>query len=468
MDNLPGLLLIQAGLILLNAFFAATEIAVISLNTAKLKKQQEAGDRMAGRLLKMAEEPAGFLSTIQIGITLAGFLGSAFAADNFSDPLTDWIYTGLGFQALSPAVLNTVSVILITLILSYFTLIFGELVPKRIAMQKSYAVAKFSCSVVTAIAFLARPVIAFLAFSTNLVLRLLGMKTEAEEERVTEEDIRMMIDLGKEKGTIAEDENEWIQNVFDFRDTSILSAMTREADIVNLFEDSSDQEILKIIRESGLSRLPVYTKDHEDVKGILYTREYLLNLTAKQPKSFSQLLHPAYFVPESIHADDLFRDMQTKKVHMAIVVDEYGNISGLITMEDLLEEIVGSIYDEFDRVIDPEIERISENLWRFPGDTLIEDVEEQMGVTLPTQEEYDTIGGMVLSCLHTIPKDGTTVDVEANGLSLHAEKIVGRRIESVLVKKLDPKQNSPAPSEKPGEQDEKKTGKSPEKRGTAE
>ena len=202
MDNLPGLLLIQAGLILLNAFFAATEIAVISLNTAKLKKQQEAGDRMAGRLLKMAEEPAGFLSTIQIGITLAGFLGSAFAADNFSDPLTEWKYSGLGFQTLSPAVLNTVSVILITLILSYFTLIFGELVPKRIAMQKSYAVAKFSCSVVSAIAFMARPVIAFLAFSTNLVLRLLGMKTEAEEEGVTEEDIRMMIDLGKEKGTI--------------------------------------------------------------------------------------------------------------------------------------------------------------------------------------------------------------------------------------------------------------------------
>ena len=467
MDNLPGLLLIQAGLILLNAFFAATEIAVISLNTAKLKKLQEAGDRMAGRLLKMAEEPAGFLSTIQIGITLAGFLGSAFAADNFSDPLTEWIYSGLGFQTLSPAVLNTVSVILITLILSYFTLIFGELVPKRIAMQKSYAVAKFSCSVVSAIAFMARPVIAFLAFSTNLVLRLLGMKTEAEEEGVTEEDIRMMIDLGKEKGTIAEDENEWIQNVFDFRDTSILSAMTRESDIVNLFEDSSEQEILKIIRESGLSRLPVYTKDHEDVKGILYTREYLLNLTAKQPKSLSQLLHQAYFVPESIHADDLFRDMQTKKVHMAIVVDEYGNISGLITMEDLLEEIVGSIYDEFDRVIDPEIERISENLWRFPGDTLIEDVEEQMDITLPDQEEYDTIGGMVLSCLHTIPKDGTTVDVEINGLSLHAEKIVGRRIESVLVKKLDTEQSSSAPTGESEEQDEKKAGKTPGKRGTA-
>ena len=181
MDNLPGLLLIQAGLIFLHAFFAAAEIAVISLNHAKLKKLQESGDRTAGRLLAMAEEPSGFLSTIQIGITLAGFLGSAFAAENFSDPLTHWIYDILGIQVLSPAALNTVSVIFITLILSYFTLIFGELVPKRAAMQKPYEIARFSCRIVAAIAFLAKPVIAFLAFSTNLVLRLLGMKTEAEE-----------------------------------------------------------------------------------------------------------------------------------------------------------------------------------------------------------------------------------------------------------------------------------------------
>lgn len=437
MDDLPGLLMIQAGLILLNAFFAATEIAVISLSSAKLKKLQESGDRTAGRLLKMTEEPSGFLSTIQIGITLAGFLGSAFAADNFSDPLTEWIYIDLGIKLLSPAALNTVSVILITLILSYFTLIFGELVPKRIAMQKSYEVARFSCAIVSTIAFMAKPVITFLSFSTNLVLRLLGMKTEAEEENLTEDEIRLMIELGKEKGTIDEDETEWIQNVFDFRDTSILSAMTREADIINLFEDSSEQEILGVIRESGLSRLPVYTADHEDVAGILYTREYLLNLAAKQPKPLSQLLHQAYFVPESIHADDLFRDMQTKKVHMAIVVDEYGNLSGLITMEDLLEKIVGSIYDEFDPIIDPEVEKVNENLWRFPGDTPIKEVEEQMNIILPEQEEYDTIGGMLLSRLRTFPRDGSTVDVEAHGLSLHMEKISHRRIQSVLVKKLD-------------------------------
>ncbi len=483
MDNLPGLLLIQAGLIFLNAFFAATEIAVISLNHTKLKKLQESGDRTAGRLLSMAEEPSGFLSTIQIGITLAGFLGSAFAAENFSEPLTHWMYDILGFRILPLAALNTLSVIFITLILSYFTLIFGELVPKRIAMQKPYEVARFSCRIVSAIAFLAKPVITFLAFSTNLVLRLLGMKAEAEEENLTEEELRMMIELGKEaflakpvitflafstnlvlrllgmkaeaeeenlteeelrmmielgkeKGAIDAEETEWIQNVFDFRDTSILAAMTREADIVSLDEDSSEEEIISVIRESGLSRLPVYTKDREDIRGILYTREYLLNLTAPQPKNLSQLLHTAYFVPESIHADDLFRDMQTKKVHMAIVIDEYGNLSGLITLEDLLEEIVGNIYDEFDPVMDPEIEKVGENLWRFPGDTPVEEAAEQIGIALPEKEEYDTIGGMVLSCLRTFPKDGTTVDAELYGLSLHAEKIANRRIESVLVKKL--------------------------------
>lgn len=436
MDNLPGLLLIQAGLIFLNAFFAAAEIAVISLNHTKLKKLQESGDRTAGRLLSMAEEPSGFLSTIQIGITLAGFLGSAFAAENFSEPLTHWMYDILGFRILPLAALNTLSVIFITLILSYFTLIFGELVPKRIAMQKPYEVARFSCRIVSAIAFLAKPVITFLAFSTNLVLRLLGMKAEAEEENLTEEELRMMIELGKEKGAIDAEETEWIQNVFDFRDTSILAAMTREADIVSLDEDSSEEEIISVIRESGLSRLPVYTKDRADIRGILYTREYLLNLTAPQPKNLSQLLHTAYFVPESIHADDLFRDMQTKKVHMAIVIDEYGNLSGLITLEDLLEEIVGNIYDEFDPVMEPEIEKVGENLWRFPGDTPVEEAAEQMSIALPEKEEYDTIGGMVLSCLRTFPKDGTTVDAELYGLSLHAEKIANRRIESVLVKKL--------------------------------
>ena len=439
MGELPQQLIVQAALILLNAFFAATEIAVISLNTAKLRRLQETGDKTAGRLLRMAEEPAGFLSTIQIGITLAGFLGSAFAAENFSDSLTNWIYNGLGFQYLPVSALDTVSVIVITIILSYFTLIFGELVPKRIAMQKPYEVAKIASGPVSAIAFGMKPVIGFLAFSTNTMLKLLHRKVEAEEEQVTEDEIGMIIDLGKENGAIDEEETEWLQNVFEFNDTPVQEAMTRDFEVESFQIGDTEEEIVEKIRETGLSRFPVYDKDGRDILGILYSREYLLNLrTDKKP--LGELLHQPYFVPETMHADQLFGDMQKKKIHMAIVIDEYGEISGIITMEDLLEEIVGNIYDEFDAEEEPEIEQMDDNLWRFPGSTLIRDVSETLGMTLPEQEDYETVGGLVLSCLNTIPADGTTLDVETEGLSIHVEQIKNRRIESVLVKKLEQKQ----------------------------
>ena len=284
MGELPQQLIVQAALILLNAFFAATEIAVISLNTAKLRRLQETGDKTAGRLLRMAEERAGFLSTIQIGITLAGVLGSAFAAENFSDSLTNWIYNGLGFQYLPVSALDTVSVIVITIILSYFTLIFGELVPKRIAMQKPYEVAKIASGPVSAIAFGMKPVIGFLAFSTNTMLKLLHMKVEAEEEQVTEDEIRMMIDLGKENGAIDEEETEWLQNVFEFNDTSVQEAMTRDFEVESFQIGDTEEEIVEKIRETGLSRFPIYDKDGRDILGILYSREYLLNLrTDKKP-----------------------------------------------------------------------------------------------------------------------------------------------------------------------------------------
>lgn len=436
MDQLTGQLLVQAALILVNAFFAATEIAVISLNTTKLKRMQENGDKTAARLLKMSEEPADFLSTIQIGITLAGFLGSAFAAENFSDSLTDWIYNGLSFQMLPAAVIDTVSVVVITLILSYFTLIFGELVPKRIAMQKPYEVAKISSGVVAGVAFIMRPVIVFLAFSTNSMLKLLRMKTAAEEEQVTEAEIRMMIDLGEEKGAIEEEEKKWLQNIFEFNDTPVQAFMTRGFETESMSIDDEEADIIDKIQKTGLSRFPVYDREGEELLGILYAREYLLNLSTGKKKTLEVLLHPAYFVPESIHADDLFREMQKKKVHMAVVVGEYGEITGIITLEDLLEEIVGNIYDEFDGEEDPEIVQIEENLWRFPGNTLMEEVSERIKLELSGKEKYETIGGMVLSCLNTIPKDGTTVDVETEGLSIHVEKIKNRRIEEVLVRRL--------------------------------
>lgn len=441
MSSIPQQLLIQALLIALNAFFAATEMAVVSLNATKLRKMVEDGDTKAEKLLKLVENPSGFLSTIQIGITLAGFLGSAFAADAFSDSLVTWVYEGLGFTALPLNVLNTLSVIVITLILSYFTLIFGELVPKRVAMQKSLEMAKFSCGVVSALAAIMRPVIWFLSFSTNTVLKLLRLKVEAEEETVTEEEIRMMLDLGEQKGTIDTDEQEWIENVFRFDDISVKEAMTREADMVGFYLDATDEEIYNVIKETGLSRYPVYDEDINDVVGVLNARDFLLDRnTSAEPTELKKLLRAPYFVPDTIHADDLFADMQKKKIHFAIVIDEYGQTAGIITIEDLLEEIVGNIYDEFDPAEAPEIVQLGENLWRVSGSVFIDDLAEALEVELPEDSDYDTVGGMIFSCLHTIPADGTQFDVTVNGLDIHVEKIEDRRIEEALIKKVIPEE----------------------------
>ncbi|WP_324612366.1 hemolysin family protein [Massiliimalia timonensis] len=438
LSSIPQQLLLQVLLILLNAFFAATEIAVISLNPTKLKKLEEDGDRKAARLLKMVEQPAGFLSTIQIGITLAGFLGSAFAADNFSDYLVSWVYDDLGVRAIPLGVLDTLSVIVITLILSYFTLILGELVPKRIAMQKPMQVAKISCGVVSAVAFVMKPVVWFLSFSTNLVLKLLHMKTEAEDETVTEDEIRMMVELGEEKGTIDTGEKEWIQNIFEFDDTSVREAMTRQPDVKMFSVEAETKEILQTIEETGLSRYPVYGKNTNDILGILNAREFLLDLNREQPKGLRALLRPAYFVSEMIHTDDLFRDMQQKKVHIAVVIDEYGEMSGVITIEDMLEEIVGNIYDEFDPAELPEIEQLGENLWRVSGGIDVDTLSKELDIELPEDVEYDTVGGMVFSCLHTIPKDGTQPTVQINGLEIQVQRIENRRIEEALVRKILP------------------------------
>ena len=350
MDTIPQQILLQLILIFLNAFFAATEIAVISLNGAKLRKEAEEGNKKSARLLKMVEEPSGFLSTIQIGITLAGFLGSAFAADNFSGYLVNWVYDDLGYRGMSQETLNTISVIVITIILSYVTLILGELVPKRIAMQKPYEIAKFTSGVVSAVATVMKPVIIFLSLSTNAVLKLLRMKTETEEESVTEEELKMMIELGGKKGVLDKDESDWIKNVFEFDDITVEEVMTQRSDMITVDLDDDEEKILETIRESKCSRIPVYDreKDEDDIVGILHAKDYLLAGDEEREKGIEPLMRQAYFVSENMKASELFKKMQLNNMHMAIVVDEYGSINGLVTMEDLLEEIVGSIYDETD------------------------------------------------------------------------------------------------------------------------
>ena len=432
-------ILLQVVLILINAFFAATELAVVSLNSTKLRKLEEDGNKTASKLLKMVEEPSAFLSTIQVAITLAGYLGSAFAAENFSGNLSNWLYYTLGFQALSLKALNSVSIIIITIILSYFTLVFGELVPKRIAMQKPYEVAKLACGVIRGMAFVLRPVIWLLSVSVNAVLRLLRLKVEAEEESVTEDEIRMMVDLGGQRGTIDEDEQEWIQNVFDFGDISVREAMTPRNDVDALPDDADDQEILEMVRECGRSRIPVYQENIDTIVGILNARDFLLDRNSGKNTPLKKLLRPAYFAPETIKADNLFKEMQKEKVHIAIVVDEYGGTEGIITMEDLLEEIVGNIYDEFDQPEQPEIVPLGENQWRVSGATPLSSLVDDLDLPLPESDDYDTLGGMIVTRLSSIPKDGEELDLEVNGVALHVERIRDHRIESVVVRLLVPK-----------------------------
>lgn len=436
-------LLLQIILILINAFFASAEIAVISLNAPKLRRQAEEGDKTAKKLLKMVESPSSFLSTIQVGITLAGFLASAFAADSFSDPLVHWLMEDVGFTAIPEKVLDTIMVIVITIILSYFMLIFGELVPKRIAMQKSFAVAKLSSGVLSVLAVVMKPIIWFLSFSTNLVLKILRMKTETEEEDVTEEEIRLMVDIGEENGAIQSDEKEMIENVFEFNNTLVREVMTPSVDVRGISINADEREIIELITSSGLSRYPIYEENLDKIVGVLNARDYLLNMQAAHKKELSELIRDAYFVPEYIAIDKLFHDMQKGKIHFAIVVGEYGDTVGICTLEDLLEELVGNIYDEFDPHEDPEIEQIEENLWRVSGEINLEDLGDAIDVEFDPELECDTLGGLVLTQLHSIPQDGAHFTVETCGIEIEVKEVVNRRITEAYVRLAGEKKEAP-------------------------
>ena len=431
-DPIGSHLLLQFVLILINAFFAATEIAVISINENKVRKQAEEGDKKAATMLRLAESPSDFLSTIQVCITLGGFLASAFAASNIASRVTRSLLAG-GFTLLSEHALSTVSTIVITMILSYFTLVLGELTPKRIAMQFPEKVARLTCRVIIVVQVIFKPIVWLLSASTNGLLRLVRINPNADKDIITEEEIRLMVDIGGEKGTIQEDEREMIENIFEFNNITAEYVMVHRMDVVAIHVEDTFEEILQAIRESGLSRFPVYDEDIDDIIGIMNTRDFLLNAQEEHPKTLREFLRPAYLVPETVQADVLFRDMQRQKVHMAVVVDEYGGMSGIVTMEDLIEEIVGNIYDEFDPSEENEIVPVGDNLWRCDGSVELETLAETLGVELPLDEEYDTLGGMVFSCFNTIPGDGSTPEVDIHGLHIKVEEIADHRLETALV-----------------------------------
>lgn len=426
-------LLILFFLILFNAAYAASEMAVITLNDNKVRRMAEEGDKNSRKIIKFMDHPTRFLSTIQVGITFAGFFASAFAADRFAGPLT---------RAIDPdgnmPWLVTVSVILITMTLSYFSLVFGELVPKRVAMRSPYKVIKYTIGLLTITAAGLRPFVYFLTFSTNLILRIIGINPDEHEKTVTEEEIRMMVDVGRETGTIHANEKEMIENIFEFNDTQVSEIMTHRTNIISLDSKADFQEVLDLAVNEQFTRIPVYKESIDNIIGILLIKD-LLSIAVKgmeHPFNLERLIREPFFVPETKTIDDTFHEMQKAHVQIAIVIDEYGGTAGIITMEDLLEEIVGSMQDEYDEECE-EIVRQDDNTLIVDGMTGLDEITE-LGIKIPQDHDYDTIAGLVIDLLGRIPDEDEHPEIVFDNVNFTVMEMEDKRISKIKITMLPP------------------------------
>ena len=444
--DIAGSLILQIVLIAINAIFACVEIAVVSVNDTKLEKMVSDGNKKAIRLQKLTSQPSRFLATIQVAITLSGFLGSAFAADNFSEPLVAWLLS-IGVP-IPERTLDTIAVVLITLILSYLTLIFGELVPKRVAMNKTEAIALGLSGLITFFSKLFAPLVWLLTASTNGVLRILGIDPNEKEDEVTEEEIRMMVDAGSEKGAIDCEEKELIQNVFEFNDISVEEICTHRTDVSMLWMDESIDEWEEIIHESRHSYFPVCGEDVDDIIGILDAKDYFRLKEKNHEIIMREAIKPAYFVPENVKASTLFQNMKKSGNYFAVVLDEYGGMEGIITVRDLIEELVGDLSEEQEADRQQEIEQVSDDTWKILGTTQLDDVADALDVELPV-DEYDTFGGYIFGELGTVPDDGSQFEMETPDLIIKVVRVKDHRVENTVVKKIE------HPKEDEGEEDRK-------------
>ena len=417
-------LIILAILILLNAYFAASEIAFISLNDAKIEKQAREGNKKAKQIEAMLKSPSKFLATIQIGITLAGFLSSAFASDAFAEKLAPSLYTLMTFFSL--AVWKSISIIIITIILSFFTLVFGELVPKRLAMKHYEKISFATIGVIRMISIITSPFVKLLTFVTNTISKIFGVG-ESDEGEVTEEEIKMMIDQGEEKGTIKEEEKELINNVFEFNDITVSEIMRHRKDIFAVDINISNEELVQELIDSQYrySRIPVYDETIDEIKGILYIKDVMKNINNKDVK-VKDLVKDAYFVSQSRLINEVFKELQKHKMQMAIILDEYGGTAGIITMEDILEELVGDIYDEYDKE-EKDFEKIDENTYILSGSMPIYDVNKLLDAKIP-EGDYDTISGYLQEELGRIPEDEEKPIIETDTVTYKIEQYEDKRI----------------------------------------
>ena len=431
-------LLLLFALIFVNAFFAMSEIAIISLNDTKMQKLAEEGNKKAKQIVKLTENSSRFLSTIQIGVTLAGFLTSASASQNFADMLTNAVAKTPVVNYVGESVINGISVVLITLVTSYFSLVLGELAPKRIAMQKPEKISFRVVGILTFIAKMTKPFVKVLSLSTNAVVRLFGLDPNSDEEQVTEEEIRMMVDVGEEKGVIEEAQAEMIDNIFEFDDLDVGDVMTHRTEMTAIEVSRSLEEVAEIAVENGYSRIPVFEEDPDNIVGILYAKDLLKFVGRGIPKDLTieKVMRKALYVPETQSCGDLFKAMNESRTQFAIVIDEYGGTAGIVTLEDVIESIVGNIQDEYDDE-EEEIVQINDTTFTIDGITDIDEVDELVGVKLP-EGDYDTLGGFVISLLGYLPGEigDEPIVAEYKNLKFTVLSIDERRIDEIKVEIL--------------------------------
>lgn len=415
-------------LILFNAYFAATEIAFISLSDSKINKMSKEENKKAKQIEQMLQNPSKFLATIQIGVTLAGFLSSAFASDAFANQLAS------GLNSIIPSVnievLKGFSIVLITIILSYFTLVFGELVPKRLAMKYYEKIAFTTISQIKMISKITAPFVKLLTYSTNLVSKIFGVK-ESEKEIVTEEEIKMLIDEGQEKGIIQKEEKELLNNVFEFNDIIVSEIMTPRTDIFAIEISQDISKILDEIDEYKYSRIPVYEETIDNIQGVLFIKDILKQISNGEKLEARNIMRTPYFVPESKEIDKLFRELQKSKQQMAIVIDEYGGTAGLVTMEDIIEELMGNIFDEYDEE-EIDYKKIDENTYLVSGSTSLYEIKKIMGVEIP-DGDYETLSGFLLEKIGRIPNENEDIVIEDGKLTFKIEDYEDKRIKYVKI-----------------------------------
>lgn len=428
MNTITSILLLVF-LTIVNAFFAMSEVAIITLNDTKIERLAETGHKQAAKVLRLTKDNSGFLSTIQVCVTLAGFLNSAFAANSFASELAAVLENVPFIKTIA----NPLATVLITLLLSFFNLIFGELVPKKVGMQKAEAVSYKIVDVLLFTGKLFRPFVWLLSVTTNAVTRLIGLDPNAEQETLTEEEILMMVDVGGEKGVIEESERNMIANIFEFGDTTASEIMTHRTEIYGVELDETVPEICKLTIETGFSRLPVYEEDIDSIVGVLYVKDMLkyVGQSGSENIKARDVMRETYFIPESKRLDNLFDEMTARKQQLAVVVDEYGGTAGIVTMEDLIESILGSIQDEYDDEED-EISKVSENCFTVDGTASVDEVSEMIGYHIP-EGDYETVAGFIVTTLGRIPLAGENPVVESGCCTFTVSEVEDRRVSKILI-----------------------------------